>query len=412
LTGCDAEKETAKSTTITVWDYYGSATPIKPVIAAFERAHPEVKVRHVAKDYEAVQTTFGPESTKGRGPDVATLDMTWLSSLADKGVLSDLAGISDGRINGKDIEHVYPSTAIAAMTYRERYVAAPLDFDAYALYYRSDLFAAQKLGVPKTWAELREAAATLAGAADGKGLPGRWRTQVSPDTFHFAQLLFQDGGSLLTAGDERAAFDGPIGVRALTAYRDLLRDGGIYWGPEQDSTGMDAIRDGRIAMFISGPYMMGTLKEGVPGQAGKWGVAAVPALGSPGAERSGYLGGTGLGIPQSSKRKAAAWTFVQFMLQMEQQRGVITRAGAAPTTNEAILSLELDEPDPFFSGQQPQLVFLDALSAGRPMPRVTQWDRIDAVLNRAVEQALRGRSTPQAALTAAAKEVNRLLAAA
>ena len=37
LVACGDKKEQATTTTITVWDYYGTATPIKPAIAAFER---------------------------------------------------------------------------------------------------------------------------------------------------------------------------------------------------------------------------------------------------------------------------------------------------------------------------------------------------------------------------------------
>jgi len=411
LVGCDSQRETADSATITVWDYYGSSTPIKPAISAFETAHPGITVRHVEKEYDDVLAAFGPDSARGAGPDVATLDLTWLSSMADKGLLADLDDVSGGKINGRDIEHVYSSTALDAMTYRNRYVAAPFDFDTYALYYRADLLKTQKIDVPDTWAELRDAARKLAAAADESGQKGKWRVQIAPDTSHFAQLLFQDGGALLDASGRKAVFAGPAGVRALTAYRDLLSDGGIYWGPEKgDSTGMDAIKDDRIAMFIRGPYMTGVLKDGVPDQSGKWGVAQVPALGTPGAERAGYLGGTALGIPQASTSKKAAWKFVQFTLRMEQQRGVVDQAGAAPTTNEAILSLELADVDPFFGDQTPQLVFLDALSAGRPMPRIKQWAQVDALINKAVQDTLQGKRSPEAALAEAAAETDKILA--
>lgn len=395
-------------TTITVWDYYGSATPIKPALEAFAKAHPDIKVEHVPREYDAVKAEFGREP----GPDVSTLDLTWLPALADRGDLVDVRALSGNSINGQEFEHVYPSTALDAMRYDNRYVAAPLDFDTYALYYRTDLFQQQGIRVPRTWSELREAARALAGAADKNGQPGRSRVQIGPDTFHFAQLLFQDGGTMLDPAGERATFAGASGVRALTAYRDLLDDGGIYWGPERkDSSGLEGIKDGRIAMFINGPFMMGVLKDGVPEQSGKWGVTPVPSLGAPGDEPPGYLGGTGLGIPENARHKQAAWKFVQFMLKIEQQRGVVEHAGAAPTTNEAILELELTDPDPYFSNQQPYLVYLDALASARPMPRVKEWSEIDTVVNTAVETALQGKKSPQKALEDAAKQVDQILAA-
>jgi multiple sugar transport system substrate-binding protein len=407
LTGCEFPESAAETSTITVWDYYGSATPIQPAIDAFEKVHPEITVNRVDREYDTVKTDFGG----AKGPDVATLDLTWLPELADRGQLTDLGQLSSNRINGERFEHVYPSIAIDAMTYENEYVAAPLDFDTYALYYRSDLLTAAGLPEPKTWDDLRTAAKVLTSDADRNGRKGKARMQIGPDTFHFAQLLFQDGGAFLDTSGRRATFDQPVGVQALTAYRDLLRDGGIYWGPEQsDSSGLDGIRDGRIAMFINGPFMMGVLKDGVPEQAGKWRVARVPALGTNTRDRAGYLGGTGLGIPANTKNKQAAWKFIQFMLRIEQQRGVTEHAGAAPTTNQAILQLELVDPDPFFGGQQPNLVYLDALAAARPMPRVREWGQMDAVINTAVETALQGKKSPEQALDDAAKQVNQILA--
>jgi len=408
LAACGQVSDSGESTTITVWDYYGSATPIKPALEAFAKAHPDIEVKHVPREYDDIKAEFADSA----GPDVSTLDLTWLPALADGGDLADLRKLSGNKINGQDFEHVYPSTALDAMRYDDRYVAAPLDFDTYALYYRTDLFRQEGVRVPRTWQELREAARALAGAADRNGQQGKSRVQIGPDTFHFAQLLYQDGGTVLDPAGERATFAGASGVRALTAYRDLLDDGGIYWGPErEDSSGMEGIKDGRIAMFINGPFMMGVLKDGAPDQSGKWGVTQVPSLGAPDDEPPGYLGGTGLGIPENARHKEAAWKFVQFMLKIEQQRGVVEHAGAAPTTNEAILELELTDPDPYFSNQQPYLVYLDALASARPMPRVKEWSEVDAVINTAVETALQGKKSPQDALGEAAKKVDQILAA-
>lgn len=406
LAGCDVESADAKAATITVWDYYGDSTPIKPALEGFKRAHPEITVRYRPREYDDIQTEFPAQAAEGTGPDVSTLDMTWLSSLAADGLLTDLAKVSGGEINGRKFEHTYSSAALQAMDHDGRYVAAAYDFDTFALYYRTDLFEAEKITAPKTFTQLREAARKLADAADANGQKGKSRIMIGPDTFHFAQLLFQNGGDFLTKDGGRAAFAGPEGVRALTAYRDLLRDGGLYWGPEQsDSFGLTGIKDGRIAMFISGPYMMGVLRKGAPEQAGKWGVAPMPTDGKPGS----YLGGTGLGIPAKSKNKRAAWTFVEYMLRKEQQIGVLKHAGAAPTTNEAVLDAHLSDADPYFGGEPPFLIFLEAVSTAKHLPQVKQWSQIDAIVNQAVEAALKDKKTPEQALQDAAKEVDNLL---
>src|SRR5262245_23148566 len=38
--------------TITVWDYYGEATPIKPLIESFEKENPNITVQYEALDWD------------------------------------------------------------------------------------------------------------------------------------------------------------------------------------------------------------------------------------------------------------------------------------------------------------------------------------------------------------------------
>ncbi|MEU7896148.1 sugar ABC transporter substrate-binding protein [Nonomuraea sp. NPDC049152] len=382
LVACGSTGRPESGGTITVWDYYGSSTPIKPVLAAFAKVRPDIKVDYQAYDYDTLQQKFATAVGGGTAPDVVTLDMTWIPAYAAKKMLADLP---DGAGTG------FGEGARDAMRFGDRYVTALYDFDAYALYYRKDLIKIP----PKTWSELEIAAKSLK-----KG-----KVQVLPDTFHFAQFLFQAGGDILADG--KAAFHGPQGVKALTALRSLLKKGGVYWGEDQgDPSGIAGIKDGRIAMFLNGPYMMGVLKEGAPEQKGKWAVAPAPIDARPGS----YLGGTGLSIPVTSRHQEAAWTFIEFLLRPEQQVKVFTVAGAAPATEAALKDPALAAPDPYFGGQVTFPIFQQALAGARHYPYVKQWSEIDRAIQDGVTTALRDRKTPQQALTDAAKEVDDLLA--
>jgi multiple sugar transport system substrate-binding protein len=382
--------------TISVWDYYGAATPVKPAVDAFSKAYPKVKIDYQAFDYNTMQEKYATAVTSGTAPDVATLDMVWIPTYAANGVLADLSQLSAGKVNGQSFESLYSPGAREAMTSNGHYVTAMYDFDAYALYYRSDLLDSLGLKPPATWDEANSVAAKLAGSGH--------KFLVQPDTFHYVQFLLQAGGSILSPDNKKAAFNGPEGVRALDEYKTLLTSGGIYWGAEQGDISA-GIKDGRIAMFLNGPYMMGILKSSAPDQAGKWRVAAAPKDTKPGS----YLGGTGLSIPVTSKNKATAWQFVQFLLKTEQELSVAKVAGAGPATTPALQSPELSTPDSYFGGQAPFSVFLDAQSTATHFPYVKQWPDIDKAITDAVTAVLLGKKTSQAALDDAAKEVNSLL---
>jgi ABC-type glycerol-3-phosphate transport system substrate-binding protein len=392
--------------TITVWDYYGEATPIKPAIEGFQKEYPWITVKYEALDWDSMNEKFAVGVAAGAAPDVATLDMTWIPTLASNGVLEDLSTVSGGMLNGAPIAEQYNAGADEAMRYDGAYVTMLFDFDAYALYYRADLFEKKGIAVPKSWDELRAAAKTLAEDTNGDGKPDKSLYQVWPDTFHYSQFLFQNGGAILTEDLAAAAFNSQEGVSALEFNTSFIDDGsGIYWGPDQGDQ-MAGFKDGTLAMFQNGPYMMGVLKSGAPEMAGMWKVATAPFSKQPGS----YLGGTGLGIPVAAAHKDAAWLFVSYMLRPEQQIGVYTYAGAAPATNAALDSPELTKADPYFGGEAPFGIFLDAMKTATHFPYVQSWAEIQTpTMDDAVAATLLGQGSAKDALDAAAEETNALL---
>jgi ABC-type glycerol-3-phosphate transport system substrate-binding protein len=392
--------------TITVWDYYGEATPVKPAVDGFQKEYPWITVKYEALDWDSMNEKFAVGVAAGAAPDVATLDMTWIPTLASNGVLEDLSTISGGMLNGAPIAEQYNPGADEAMKFDGTYVTMLFDFDAYALYYRADLFEKKGIAVPTTWDELRAAAKQLAEDTNGDGKPDTYLYQVWPDTFHYAQFLFQNGGGILTADATAAAFNSPEGVSALEFNASFIDDGsGVYWGPDQGDQ-MAGFKDGTLAMFQNGPYMMGVLKSGAPEMAGMWKVATAPYSKQPGS----YLGGTGLGIPIAAAHKDAAWLFVSYMLRPEQQVGVFTLAGAAPATTATLESPELTKADPYFGGDAPFGIFLEAMKTATHFPYVRSWAEIQTpTMDDAVAAVLLGQSSAKDALDAAAQETNTLL---
>ncbi|MBN9605755.1 MAG: sugar ABC transporter substrate-binding protein [Actinomycetales bacterium] len=397
LAGCSAGG--ASDDTVVVWDYYGQSTPLKAAIAAFEAANPDVIVDYQAFDYDTLQEKFSVAVSSGTGPDLATVDMTWLPAFASKGLLADLDPISGGQLNGASIESQYSEGAYRAMRYDDATIAALYDFDAYALYYRKDILDQKHLSVPTTWDELVEVASAMAEDDNGDGTPDKYAFQLLPDSFHYVQLLLQNGGEVLDDSGA-VAFDSPAGVGALDFEKRLLDSGGaLFWGPsEGDSSGLPGIQDERIGMFLNGPYMMGVLKDGAPDESGEWAVAPAPFSTRPGS----YLGGTGLVIPTNSAHQSAAWRLAQFLLQPEQQLGVYTEAGAAPATDAALQLPELQAADPYFGGQAPFSIFQDAMATATPFPYVAAWPQIDQALSDASTAVLIGQSDSADALAQAA----------
>ena len=391
-------KSTDSKTTITVWDYYGEATPIKPLIAGFENEYPNITVQYEALDWNTTLEKLNVVLTGGTPPDVVTIDMTWLPKFAALGAFTDLRTLSKQQMNGVAWDKAYTPGALDAISYNGQYVAALYDFDVYALYYRADLFKAKGLEPPKTWAELTEVSKKL---AEGDKYLYQWL----PDTFHGSQWIFENGGNLLGADNKGVVFNSPEAIEAIQAYYNLLtQKSAIYWGPDQGER-IQGLKDDRIAMFSDGPYNMGILKSAAPEMAGKWRVALHPYSKQPGS----YLGGTGLVIPAQSKQQDAAWKFIEYAMRLESQIGVYKYAGAAPALTAALESPEVNVADPYFDGQKTFDVFLEAMKTAKHFPYVRQWADIDVAFTTALQELGLGQKSVKDALDGAATIANEAL---
>ena len=385
--------------TITVWDYYGEATPLKPLIEGFQKENPNITVQYEALDWDTTLEKLNVVLTGGTPPDVVTADMTWLPKFAALGAFADLKTLSGGKLNGVALDQAYTPGALEAITFNDKIVAALYDFDVYALYYRADLFKAKGLEVPKTWDQLVTVAHQL---AEGD----KYLYQYQPDTFHGAQWIYENGGALMNADNTAATFNTPEAVAAIQFYADLLlkEKVAIYWGADEGDR-MQGIKDGRIGMFSDGPYYMGILKSGAPEMAGQWAVAPHPTNAQPGS----YLGGTGLVVPASSAHQAAAWKFIEYAMRAENQVGVYTNAGAAPALTAALDSPDVNVADPYFGDQKAFSVFLDTMKTAHHFPYVRQWADIDAAFTTAMQEIGLGTKSVQQALDDAVAASNAAL---
>ena len=392
--------------TIRIQDYYGASTPMEPVIGDFEQEYPWITVDYEPVDWDTLHEKFTVQVSSGDSPDVATLDMTWIPTFASNGLLANLTEVSGGEMNGQPITDQYTEGGIEAMSYDGNIVTMLFDFDVYALYYRADVFRKKGVEVPTTWDEWSAAAEAVAEDTDGDGRCDKYCLEVDGETFHWSQILLQNGGSILTDDMSQAAFNSPEGVEAVEFYKSFIDDGtGILWGPSEGDR-QNGIKDERIGMFTDGPYYMGIMKSGAPEMKGKWKVAVAPYSSEPGS----YLGGTGLSIPVNAEHPQEGWLFIEFMMRPENATKIFTIAGAAPGLTAALESEEVDQPDPYFDDQNTLPVFLDAMSTATHFPYVPQWDRIQSLMDSGLEAAFLGKQPPQDALDDAAAKVNDELA--
>ncbi len=398
LSACGAAQPAAQKATITVWDYYGEATPVKPLVEPFMAANPNITVKYEALDWDTTNEKLNVVMTGGTPPDVVTIDMTWLPKFAALGAFSDLKPLSGGKLNGVAWDQAYTPGALEAISYENKIVAALYDFDTYALYYRNDLFQQKGIQVPKTWDDLMAAAKQL---AEGD----KYLYEFDADTFHGSQWIYENGGDLMSPDNKTVIFNSPEAVQGIEFNASLLKSGvAINWTEDQGER-IQGVKDGRIAMFSDGPYYMGIMKSAAPEMSGQWRVALHPYGKQPGS----YLGGTGLMIPAASSNKEAAWKFVEYAMRVENQINVYKLAGAAPALTAALDSPEVNVADPYFGGEQAFAVFLETMKTAHHFPYVRQWTDIDEAFTNAMQQIALDQNPVKDALDEAAQTATNAL---
>lgn len=241
--------------------------------------------------------------------------------------------------------------ALSTVGYQNRLWAMPWYTDVGLLYYRSDLLEEAGISdVPATWDDLASAATTVMEQSDiAHGLVLQ-AAQYEGGTTNALEVIWSGGGRAWTGEasvstgfgmgsslDGTVVLDSPGAIAGLSKIRELVEAGVI---PE-DVTGMnerDALRafaSGDAVFMRNWPFaygLIGTDEFGGISQ-DQVGVAPIPTL-RPDMNSYSCLGGWNLAVPVGSSNANAAWDFVRYALQPEQQRAMAETGGYMPVLSE------------------------------------------------------------------------------
>jgi arabinogalactan oligomer/maltooligosaccharide transport system substrate-binding protein len=204
--------------------------------------------------------------------------------------------------------------------------------DSLALLYNKKIFAdAGITAAPKTWAEVKTAAATI------KGKTGKDGLFINAGGYFLLPFIYGEGGDLVDATAKKIVVSSAQNVAGVSIAQDLVRSGAAVKPPANDSYGtmMTLFKEQKVAMIINGPWEVNNVK-GAPAFGGleNLGIAAVP---SGSAKAGAPVGGHNYVIwsemPQA--KAAAAIAFIKFMSSAESQAFLAEKLGLLPTRKSA-----------------------------------------------------------------------------
>lgn len=377
--GCSRGAE--RRTVVEFWAMGAEGELIKPLVAAFEAAHPgvEIRVQQVpwSAAHEKLLTAFAGDTL----PDVCQLGNTWLAEFAALDALEDLTGrVEASKVftPGDFFDGVWRGNVIDG-----RALGVPWYVDTRLMFYRKDLLAAAGHDKPPTsWGEWLQVMRDLKASR-----PHDYAILLPINEFEQPIILgMQAGAEMLKDGGQYGNFSGEKFRRAFEFYVDLFRQG---YAPTLANTHISNVwqefERGTFAMYITGPWNVTQFRARMsPAMNGQWTTAPWP---SPKGDGPGVsiAGGSSLVLFRRAKPNEAAWQFVEFLSSAEQQVELFRLTSNLPARRDAWETSGLLD-DPEFAA------FHEQLKKVRPVPPVPEWQEIvEGELAKTAEAVITGR---------------------
>lgn len=316
------------------WDVADDVDRQQAIVDKFNAEHDDIEVT-----LEAYGSDFDTKISAGMGsgdtPDVMYM---WNYPAYYEG-LEPLDSYIEGE--GADYKSNFYDTLWNYNSIDGAVYGIPVGFTTHALFYNKDLFAQAGVEEPTndwTWDDLQAAAKEITEKTDATG----FAFQMKPDPYDFEMYLWSNGTAYCDAeGNLDGYVNSEQSKEVLEMFQTMEKEG---YGIATEKNGTDEFRSGQVAMYVYGSWSINTLNE----DGMNYGVVNIPSFG---LEPSvSILSSSGVAMSKTSENKEAAWEFIKFWTNEENN---IERIGLElPVLNSVVESegiMDQAEYAPFYT---------------------------------------------------------------
>jgi len=341
----------------------------------------------------------------GSPPDIAYLYGSWAPNVAQIPQVVNLTKVVQRPgVNWND----FWVGERAVATVNGKVIGIPALVDNLAVVYNKKMFAQAGLQPPGpdwTWSDFTADAKKLTDASK-KQFGTAYVTPGTEDTvWHWEALLWEAGGQLLTPDNKKAAFDSAAGLASLNTLRQMaVTDKSMYLDPSDQTYGT-LFNSGKIGMLVTGPWDLSTFSNI------DYGVQVMPSFpGTSGGHQTISGPDNWVLFNNGSSRVAAAEKFILWLTAPAQDKQWALATGDLPIRasegHSAPFVQQLNKAQPGMAAFTANLA-----NVKQARPQLTTYPKISQILGNMVVSVLLGKSEPKAALSAAAQQVDQVLAA-
>jgi arabinogalactan oligomer/maltooligosaccharide transport system substrate-binding protein len=315
------------------------------LITKFNQTYPNVKITYQSVPFGDAQNKFKTAAAAKTGaPDILRAEVAWVPEFASLGYLYSLDG-SELTADADD----YFTTPLSSDKFNGKTYGVPQVTDSLALLYNKKIFSDAGISSPpKTWAEVKTAAATIKAKTGTDGL------YINAGGYFLLPFIYGEGGDLVDTASKKIVVNSDKNVAGITVAQDLINSGAAVKPPANDSYGtmMTLFKENKVAMIINGPWEVNNIKSAPTfGGLTNLGIAAVPAgSAKAGAPVGGHNYVIWSGVP--AEKTAAAIAFVKFMNSAESQAFLADKLGLLPTRKSAY-NIDSVKNNPIISAFKP-----------------------------------------------------------
>jgi lactose/L-arabinose transport system substrate-binding protein len=345
--------------TVWCWDPNFNGATMKLAGERFAAAHPDVKINII--DFAKADLETKLQAQLASGTTDGLPDIVLIEDYGAQKYLQSFPGAFEALSDKIDLSGFAPYKVELASLNGQAY-SLPFDSGVTGYFYRSDIL--EQAGYTSddlqdiTWDELIEIGKVV------KDKTGTVLLPIDPNDAGVFRIMMQSAGSWYFDADGNVDIkDNDVFKESLAQYQRLVASGITKpvagW---TEYTG--SFTSGDTASTFTGVWMTGTIKANAD-QAGKWGVAPLPALGIAGATNASNLGGSSWYVLSSAPEKAAAVDFLKeiWAQDVDFYQEILVNQGAVGSLLSARTGAAYKATDDFFNGEAVWQNFSDWLGA-------------------------------------------------
>jgi multiple sugar transport system substrate-binding protein len=406
--GCGGGSSGGKPAELVVWKVFEDSAHFQPLLQAFQKVRPNVRVTFVQKDVANYEEELINALASGTGPDIFSINNAWLPKYLDK-----VSPAPETVWKFNDYKNTFVDAVVNDYTRERQIYGAATYVDSLALYYNKDILGSNGIATPpQTWDDLARDVQNVtrqnqtgyfsrSGIAAGLSsqAPGGQVNRAEDIVYLFmlqrgAQAWSADGNQPLFGNSITGSNGQPVnpGREALEYYTSFANPNSpnYSWNSRSDYS-IDAFANGRAAFMINYSYARDVVRQKASNL--NFDVSLVPQPDLEGSQVN-FANYWGEVVSKQSKYPKEAWEFLKVVTNKDNLDKYYA-GHKLPSSRKDLIELQTSDPD---IG-----VFAHANLTAKTFYRPDQ-PKFDAIMARAIDSITLQGTSPEAALSQAVSQ--------